>query len=190
MCPVCVTSDRVCTTLPKIHSCIRRATTQKSPLWQHFEVSVLTAKKNAGHATPTFMEPSFNTSDHVSPQIDAASRIPFMLRRSLASLPFLLAPRKKMVVDPPAGIAVQSALLTPPTLPSQLVHLRDVHRRDVDSSICNPSDGGMGDNTSFGPNCSSLFLVLLFSRQTNLERHTSPFILSTHFSLRRLQLLS
>ena len=33
-------------------------------------------------AVPTFMEPSFNTSDQVSPQIDAASRVPHMLRQS------------------------------------------------------------------------------------------------------------
>ena len=57
----------------------------------------------------------------------------------------------------------------------------------VDTSIFNPSDGGMGENTSSGPSCSSLYLALLISRQTNLERHFSPFILSTHFSMRGLQ---
>ena len=42
----------------------------------------------------------------------------------------------------------------------------------------------MGENTSSGPSCSSLSLALLISRQTNLERHFSPFILSTHFNMR------
>ena len=40
----------------------------------------------------------------------------------------------------------------------------------VDTSIFNPSDGGMGENMSSGPSCLSLSLVLLIYRQTNLER--------------------
>ena len=35
-----------------------------------------------------------------------------------------------------------------------------------------------------------LFLAVLTSRDTNLERHTSPFIMSTHLSARGLQPLS
>ena len=45
------------------------------------------------------------------------------------------------------------------------------------------------DGTSPRPSCSSWFLPFLISRQTNLERHASPFIfiLSTHFCVRGLQ---
>ena len=55
---------------------------------QSFGIFRLDCKKNAKHAVPTFMEQSFNTSDHVSPQIDAVSRVPHMPQQSLASLHF------------------------------------------------------------------------------------------------------
>ena len=69
-------------------------------------ITKLRYKVDWGHEVPTFMEPSFNTSDHVSPQIDAASRAPYMLLQSLANLHFCTCPSGRYV-NPPANFTVE-----------------------------------------------------------------------------------
>ena len=74
----------------------------------------------------------------------------------------------------------RSALSTHPAWPSRVDRQHVFHRRVLSSlltqAFSTPSDGGMGENTSSGPSCSSLSLAFLISRHTNLERHFSPFI--------------
>ena len=90
-------------------------------------------QKNAAHAVPIFMEPSFNTSDHVSPQIDDASRVPFFL----AICPSARILHEEMCRST-CGHRRTRALLTH-TSPSQSVHPCDFHRR-VPSSSGTPAD--------------------------------------------------
>ena len=82
----------------------------------------------------------------------------------------------------------RSALSTHPTLPPRTDRLQGFPRPViiVDISVFIPSDSGMGENTSSGRSCR-LSLALMISRHTNIERHISPFILSTHFNLGGLQ---
>ena len=66
---------------------------QKLPYW---------LQKNAGHTTPTFMELSFNNSEQVSPQINAASHVPYVAESGHIAL--LLVPNNEISADPPASI--------------------------------------------------------------------------------------
>ena len=90
MCPVGFASHRFSRTLRKTCNCLRRATTQKSSPWHNHLRSPSWLQKNARHTIPTFMEPS----DRVSHQIVAASHVPYMLRQSLANVPFCNSERK------------------------------------------------------------------------------------------------
>ena len=117
-------------TFPKICNWFRRAAThQSSPSHNPLRCPTL--------AVPTFMELSFNTSDQVSPQIDAASRVPHMLRQSLASLPFSSYHQEDKRRST-CGHRHIRAPLTHPTLQSQSVHPRDF-RRFVPSSSWIPA---------------------------------------------------
>ena len=97
MWPVCFTSNRFSRTFPKVCNCFCRAATQKSSPWHNPLRFPSQLQKKAGHAVPTFMELSFNTSDHVSHRIDAASRVPYMLLQSLANLPTCSCPSGRNV---------------------------------------------------------------------------------------------
>ena len=90
-------SNRFSRTFPKVCNWFWRANTQKSSPQHNPLRSPSRLQKKAGHAVPIFMEPSFNTSDHVSPQIDAASCVPYMLLQSLANLPFCSCPSERCV---------------------------------------------------------------------------------------------
>ena len=76
------------------------------------------------------MELSFNTSDQVFPQIDAASHVPYMLLQSLA---FLFMSDKLIRVDPLSNFTVKRTLSTHRTMPSQTDRPRGFHHRVLSS---------------------------------------------------------
>ena len=91
------------------------------------------------------------------------------------------------------GLRRTGALLTPPAFSCRSVHPFNFHRR-VLSSSWNPASSTLPTagwvRIRLDQAVHLLFLAFCISRHTNLERHTSPVILSTHFSERRLQPLS
>ena len=135
----------------KVCNCFCRATTHRSSPWHNPLRSPSQLQKKAGHAVPTFMELSFNTSDHVS----HAFRTCFC---KFWPTYLLMSFRYKMCKST-RELHRRSALSTYPTWPSRMVRQRDFHHRVLSSLLTRafptlPS--GMGENTSSGPSCSSV----------------------------------
>ena len=103
-------------------------------------------------------------------------------------------PFRKICVDQICVLHCRSVLSTHPTWPSRMDRQRGFHRRVLSSLLTQA--------TATLPTAAWLKIRLLvqvvrlcpwpffISRQTNLERHFSPFILSIHFNMRGLQPLS
>ena len=113
-------------TFPKVCNCFRRATTQKSStMTQSFEISVVTAKESGARGSDLSWKLSFNTCDHVSHQIDAASsvfiHIPAKSWPTCPSVRVLQEDMCKSTCELHRGSALAAR---PPRLPSQTGRLR------------------------------------------------------------------
>ena len=71
--------------------------TEVVTMTQSLDISIATAEENWARDSDLHGTLSFNTSDLVSPQIDAASRVPYMLLQSLANLPTCSCPSGRNV---------------------------------------------------------------------------------------------
>ena len=157
-CARCVsTSNRFFKSFPKVFAAVFRcASTQKSSPWHNplRLPSGLQKERKSTQLELSWSRPSTLVTKCLARRCVSHSVHPSTESGHLARL---LVPIRSITCRSTCGHHRTNALLTHPTLPARSVHRRGLWSSCpviiVDTSIFNPSDGGMGEKTCSGPKC-------------------------------------